>query len=65
MNKLLPGITLKIIICCIAVSSVISYGTCALYLTLKANSARIFEEQKTHKFDQPRMNSVERSLALQ
>jgi hypothetical protein len=65
MNKLLPGITLKTIICCVAVSSVISYGTCALYLTVKANSARIFQEEKTHKFDQPRMNSAERSLVLQ
>ena len=63
MNKLLPGITLKTIVCCMAVSSIISYGTCALYIAAKANSAKMFQVEKTQPFDHLRTNMSERSLA--
>ena len=45
MTALLPGINLKTVICCMAVSCIISYGSCAFYLSLKSNSARLFREE--------------------
>jgi len=65
MTRIFPFVTVKTIIGCVIVSSFISYGTCALYLTAKANSARIFQQEKTQQYDRPRMNNADRSLALQ
>jgi len=64
MNKLLPGITLKTIISCIAVSSIISYGSCAFYLSFKSSAAKLFQNEKTMHFERHLINGPDNSITL-
>jgi hypothetical protein len=57
MKSLLPGITLKTILCCALVSAFISYGSCAFYLTLKSSAAKLTHQEKTQQYEQSRMNA--------
>jgi|GEM_PF-5097761 hypothetical protein len=57
MKSLLPGITLKTILCCALVSAFISYGSCAFYLTLKANAAKLTHQEKTQQYELSRLNA--------
>jgi hypothetical protein len=64
MNKLLPGITLKTIICCLAVSSIISYGSCAFYLSFKTNAAKLFPQEKVQHFERHLTSGLDNSIAI-
>lgn len=48
MKIYLPGISLKTIAACAAVSFVISFAVCAFYLYMKANADKLFSENYKH-----------------
>jgi hypothetical protein len=56
MKSLLPGITLKTVLCCALVSAFISYGSCAFYLKLKSSAAKLSHQEKT-QYEQSRTNA--------
>jgi hypothetical protein len=57
MKTLLPGITLKTVLCCALVSAFISYGSCAFYLTLKSSAAKLTHQEKTLQYELSRVNA--------
>jgi tetratricopeptide (TPR) repeat protein len=48
MKSLHPGISLKTIFCCLAVSFIVTFGFCYLYLYIKAVPQKLFSENYQH-----------------